>query len=612
MTANRLPVATIAFFFVLVWLGLFFFPGEAICASTDSATILVRVCDDPDNDGLCTPDDNCPGDYNPSQENNDGDDSGDACDPDDDNDGYSDVLEQSMDSDPLNSTSQPFAANLVLSPTQTQFNVGASEQLDVVGTFQPQAGGSIQYDMTCLVEYKVSVSGIVSIGACGSILGQAAGTTNIWAEQVVNSQTVATSNPASVTVLNPTFSFVPDDYATIQAALDASTDGDTIIVRDGTYTGASNKNLDFRGKALTLQSENGPANCIINCELDGRGFLFHSAEGSGSIVNGFTITNGFTDYGGGIYPYYSSPTITNCVVSGNTAYVGGGILLAGSSATIRNCLITNNVATYGGGVYFSLSSAFLKNCTISGNSAYAGGGVWSFASSITATNAILWNDSATVGLEIGLNSTSSFDISFSDIEGGAEGVEIEAGSTLIWDAQSNITTNPMFATGSLGDYYLSQIAAGQSSNSPCIDKGDAMAADLGLDLLTTRTDQAGDIGIVDLGYHYASAPQLTGISLVSPADSSILSTPPTFTWRTDGGINNAFAVDVSLLPAGPTWSTWNSLGQIIYGTNWTMPDSIWNMIPSGTAFSWKVRGMDLASGTPTIITSDKVWSFSKY
>jgi len=63
--------------------------------------------------------------------------------------------------------------------------------------------------------------------------------------------------------------YVPDNYANIQAALDGATNGDTIIVRDGIWTGAGNKNLDFDGKAITLQSKNGPELRSIDCENDG-------------------------------------------------------------------------------------------------------------------------------------------------------------------------------------------------------------------------------------------------------------------------------------------------------------------------------------------------------
>ena len=58
----------------------------------------------------------------------------------------------------------------------------------------------------------------------------------------------------------------PADFSTIQAALDAAAAGDTIIVRDGIYTGTGNRDIDFGGKAVHLRSENGPQNCIINCQ----------------------------------------------------------------------------------------------------------------------------------------------------------------------------------------------------------------------------------------------------------------------------------------------------------------------------------------------------------
>ncbi|MBN2536926.1 hypothetical protein JXB37_01470 [candidate division WOR-3 bacterium] len=84
-----------------------------------------------------------------------------------------------------------------------------------------------------------------------------------------------------------------------------------------------------------------------------------------------------------------------------------------------------------------------------------------------------------------------------------------------------ISLDPLFAAAPFGDYCLSQVAAGQAEDSPCLDAGDSlrMAAPLDLDSLlrewTTRTDSVPDAGQADLGFHYAPWP-LTGV-LAPPA-----------------------------------------------------------------------------------------------
>ncbi len=181
---------------------------------------------------------------------------------------------------------------------------------------------------------------------------------------------------------------VPDNYPTIQAAIDDAYDGDTIIVTDGTYTGQGNIDIDFKGKSITLKSQNGPANCIINCAKATRAFDFHSGEDANSILDGFTIKNGSVgDYGGAIRCSASSPAINNCLFLGNFATEYGGAItnMYASSPLLENCTFSNNSVGSGsssvanGGAICNLvnSSPTLINCTFTNNFAkYCGGAIY--------------------------------------------------------------------------------------------------------------------------------------------------------------------------------------------------------------------------------------------
>jgi len=78
-------------------------------------------------------------------------------------------------------------------------------------------------------------------------------------------------------------------YATIQKGIGVASPGDIVLVHDGAYTGSGNKNLDFKGKNITVKSENGAESTIIDCENSGRGFYFHNGETSDAKVEGFSI-----------------------------------------------------------------------------------------------------------------------------------------------------------------------------------------------------------------------------------------------------------------------------------------------------------------------------------
>ncbi len=198
---------------------------------------------------------------------------------------------------------------------------------------------------------------------------------------------VASAAPAKVIYVDDDG---PGDFNNIQAGIDDANSGDTIIVADGKYTGHGNRDIDFKGKAITARSTN-PDNpdivaaTIIDCngtQADPHcGFYFHSHEDANSVVAGFTITKGcghmekFGDtvwsFGGGIYCEQSSPTISNCTIANNKATQGAGIFAwKNSSPKIVGCTVSNNIPLRGGGggIYcWENTAASIINCLISEN-----------------------------------------------------------------------------------------------------------------------------------------------------------------------------------------------------------------------------------------------------
>ncbi|MBN2016717.1 MAG: T9SS type A sorting domain-containing protein [Candidatus Cloacimonetes bacterium] len=152
-------------------------------------------------------------------------------------------------------------------------------------------------------------------------------------------------------MLNAAIINIPDDYATIQEGINSAEDGDTVLVADGVYTGMNNKNLTWDGdeKHIIVKSQNGPENCIIDCEDDGRAFYFDSTnQDTTDVIDGFTMKNGFSNCGSGFYCRYSSPKIMNNIIKENliSPLMGGGsgagIYCYHSSSIIRDNLITSN------------------------------------------------------------------------------------------------------------------------------------------------------------------------------------------------------------------------------------------------------------------------------
>jgi len=198
------------------------------------------------------------------------------------------------------------------------------------------------------------------------------------------------------------------DFTTVQPAIDDSNDGDVIVLFPGIYSGIGNKNIDFKGKAVTVRSvwpedDYIVAATVIDCEHAGRGFYFHSGEDANSVIDGLTITNGSQAGGSGICCINSSPTIAYCIITGNSASIGGGVDCYTSNPTITNCNISKNTATdgSGGGIHCYNSNPTVTNCIISDNTANSGGptpagggGIWCGQSTGQFKNCVISANSA--------------------------------------------------------------------------------------------------------------------------------------------------------------------------------------------------------------------------
>jgi hypothetical protein len=215
-------------------------------------------------------------------------------------------------------------------------------------------------------------------------------------------------------------------------------------------------------------------------------------QASSPTIRNCIISNNTAPRAGGILCLDSSPVIANCIITANHATAmsgnGGGILCWRSSPIIANSRISGNWATWLGGAIYSYeySSPTITNCTVTGNSATAGGAIHCYESNAAVTNCILWDNFGDVGSQINLASLHSdrpctLSLNYSDLQGGQSDVSIGNWSTLNW-GPGNIDADPRFVEPGYwdhngtpdyiwddfwveGDYHL-------LSGSPCIDAGD--------------------------------------------------------------------------------------------------------------------------------------------
>ncbi|MBN2566426.1 MAG: right-handed parallel beta-helix repeat-containing protein [Candidatus Eisenbacteria bacterium] len=320
------------------------------------------------------------------------------------------------------------------------------------------------------------------------------------------------------------------DFLTIKEAVIAAAPGDDIGVRPGTYTGLLNRDIDFGGKDLNLFSSGGPDVTIIDCQTLGRAFHFHSGESLDSVIEGFTITNGYADDGGGIFcTELSSCTIRDCVITycatsydgfvggggvccnwesatqmygctlrGNSTMLFGGGALFMSSATpvIQDCVFEDNHAGisagglyvfydsfaqiyntmfagntsdhHGGGLLISQAGADIQDCTFYANSAaQLGGGIHCYESHPEIFQTIVAFSTDGEGITCGgLAFMSNPSIWNCDLFGNADG------DSLCGDYYDNLYEDPLFCDASAGDLSL-------CSDSPCLSDNNGWSVTMG-------------------------------------------------------------------------------------------------------------------------------------
>ncbi|MBT8377947.1 MAG: T9SS type A sorting domain-containing protein [Ignavibacteria bacterium] len=274
---------------------------------------------------------------------------------------------------------------------------------------------------------------------------------------------------------------VPNDYPTIQQAINASNDGDTVIVSPDRYY----ENINFNGKNILVTSHyifNNDINFISNTIIDGSQpndpdtascVLIISGEDSSAILQGFTLTGGtgtkWTDEhgagiffeGGGILITLSSPTIKNNLIMNNealrtgtgvTSAGGGGIRVGDGNPHILNNVIMYNSGMYGGGIVLNYTGAVIRNNIIYNNQVFqavagaptfGGGGIWAF-NNLGSTPKIIENNTI-------VGNTSS---------GTGSGGAGKGGGILVWATTLEVKNNIIWSNTQITGTQVIQLGGG--------------------------------------------------------------------------------------------------------------------------------------------------------
>lgn len=198
---------------------------------------------------------------------------------------------------------------------------------------------------------------------------------------------------------------VPEQFGTIQEAIDASADGDDILVAPGIYR----ESINLNRRAIRIRGQEGPGSTVI--DGDGTaGYVVRFPAGTrGATLQNLTVTGAAgqigeaIDYGGAILVDRAFEILLRDVaVSGNVGQYGAALFCKGGSTVVENCDFFGNTAAYGGAVAVQLGAVSARWSRIEANASFSsGGGVWVSGGQISFEDCVL-NGNSTSGTGAGI------------------------------------------------------------------------------------------------------------------------------------------------------------------------------------------------------------------
>lgn len=271
---------------------------------------------------------------------------------------------------------------------------------------------------------------------------------------------------------------VPTVHARVQDAIDVAVDGDVVCVDAGTYV----ENIDFLGKTLQVVGLAAPENVVLDGAGLGSVVTMHIGQGPGTLLQGFTLTGGLSDEGGGLYMLAATAQLNDLIIEGNTAEEsGGGIASYSSTVTMNNVDIVGNQVDgdcdTGGGLHVEDSSLELTDVTIEDNVIHncgsnAGAGVYAYSATLSMSGGSIsrntgwWGGGVHETSQGGAMYASQSDLTLVDVT-ISDNYALYYASLVVSDsalAMSDVVVSGNSAAASVGGPALYDVTSGEITN----------------------------------------------------------------------------------------------------------------------------------------------------